>query len=213
MRGGLQRLAAAYPTHPSLACELHTVVLGPRQPFAPPTLPPLGATLMRRPAAIAAIALLLTASPLVAQRPGGTTVSGGIGVVTVFRTEVAWEGTGSWAGGVALGVHPMGVPTPEVLVRYRPGNHRRGPYGQLIELSAVRFIPGTQFGDETKPGFGFRLLTGGDRAWGERRFLRLKAGVEVDVERSNDDSSPDETGVWPALMLEVGWRLGGARNP
>ncbi len=168
---------------------------------------------MRRTSSLAAIAIFVTAGPLFAQPRGGTTVSAGLGVVTVFRTELAWEGTGPWAGGVALGVHPMGVPTPEVLVRHRPRRDARGPYGQLVEFSAVWFIPGTQFGDETKPGFGFRLLTGGDRPWGERRFLRVKAGVEVDIERSRDDSSPDETGVWPALLLEVGWRLGGARNP
>ena len=168
---------------------------------------------MRRATCLVAIALLLTAAPLTAQRPGGTTVSAGIGVVTVFRTELAWEGTGPWAGGVALGVHPMGVPTPELLVRYRPSRRARGPYGGLVELNAARFIPGTQFGDETRPGFGFRLLAGGDRPWGERRFLRLKAGLEVDIERSREESSPDETGVWPALLLEVGWRLGGARNP
>jgi hypothetical protein len=145
----------------------------------------------------------------------GATASAGLGIVTVFRTEWAWEGAGPWAGGIALGVHPMGLPTPEVLLRYRPGGPVRAnaPYGHLLELSLQAFIPGTQFSDATEPGFGVQLLTGGDRPWGERRFLRIKTGVAVLIERPDDDVTPAETALLPVVLLEVGWRLGGARNP
>jgi hypothetical protein len=90
------------------------------------------------------------------------TVSGGFGVWTIMRAEVARETsrTVSFAG--TLGVHPMGFPAVETAVRIRIGPE--GPVGPtyLMDMSLLGFLPGTQFANDAEPGLGVHLTVGRD---------------------------------------------------
>lgn len=133
-------------------------------------------------------------------------ISPGIGVFTLLRLEAARESDSRASIGFALGVHPMGLPSVEALVRRRVGVAAASGAYRFVDVAALGFLPGTQFADGALPGVGLHLTMG--RAWPLRSgsWMRLRFGVAVYHEISNDAAENPETDALPVLALDFGGR-------
>jgi len=162
------------------------------------------------PAFAAAQTLPAPAPSLSPSQDSDWTLSTGIGVWTLMRVEVAKEKAQGVSVAGALGLHPMGVPAVEVIIRRRlgPSGPEAGAYS--VDLSALGFLPGTQFADDAEPGFGVHIMANHDWGWGSRRFVRAKAGVGLYRELPEDPATDAESWVVPVLGFEIGWKLRGS---
>lgn len=130
-------------------------------------------------------------------------ISPGIGVFTLLRLEVARETDSRLSQAFALGLHPLGVPSVEALLRRRVGEPSINGAQTSVDVAALGFLPGTQFADGTLPGLGLHVTVG--RTWtrSSGRALRLRFGIAVYHEISDDPADNPETDAMPVLAFEA----------
>lgn len=161
-------------------------------------------------AAFSVLLLMAAPQPLHAQQSQPTTsdaeptwvFSPGVGIITLLRLEAARETTGPSAYGFALGLHPLGIPSVEALIRRQIGQPSANGATTFVDVAALGFVPGTQFTDGAYPGVGLHLTLG--RRWlrTEHRKIQLRLGVAVYQEISG--KADKDGAVIPMRGLDFG---------
>lgn len=164
-----------------------------------------------RAAAVCSVLLLVTAPALLRAQQSLPAASGaepawvltpGVGIITLVRIEAARESVGPNGIAFALGLHPLGIPSLEALIRRQIGHASANGATTFVDVAALGFVPGTQFTDGAYPGIGLHLTLG--RRWlrTENRKVQLRLGVAVYQEISGE--ADKDGAVVPIIGLEFG---------
>lgn len=128
--------------------------------------------------------------------------SPGVGVFTVLRFEAERVGAGPNSTAFALGVHPLGLPSIEALLRRQVGVASAAGTTTFVDVAALGFVPGTQFADGSYPGVGVHLTVG--RRWLRSADRRLQLRLGVGVYQEVSGAADKETAVVPVIGLDFG---------